>query len=181
MTKKKAETKKLPAEKSKPTEPLKEQPPKAVTKTASGIFSQIQAKTGIDNKKIDEWQKKWIKLPEQRTKYKYLSTAPAVVGEEMFAMVNDIIDFIQKEEGGQSILFKKIKEKTKDFVKNPFDYLKQKAEAARKKFTEAKTVAQEKGVQAKEMAEKAKQKTSEVKEVVKEKSVITKKLKKQKK
>jgi len=149
MTKKKVEAKKPPEKTSKPSTTPKEQPPKAVIKTASGIFAQIQAKTGLENKKIDEWQKKWISLPEKRTKYEHLKDAPNVVGEEVYAMVNDIIDFIQKEEGGQSLLFKKIKEKTKDFVKNPFEFLKQKAEAARKKFTETKTVAQEKGAQAK--------------------------------
>jgi hypothetical protein len=36
------------------------------------IFAKIQAKTGVDNKKIDEWQKKWLLLPEHRTKYEHL-------------------------------------------------------------------------------------------------------------
>jgi len=174
MPKKKIATKKLPEKTIKPSEPPKEQPPKAVAKTASGIFNQIQTKTGIENKKINEWQSKWLQLPEQRTKYEHLKDAPSVVGEELFAMVNDIINFIQKEEGGKSIIFKKIKEKTKDFVKNPFEFLKRKAEATRKKYDEAKIIAQEKSAQAKEIAEKAKQKASEAKEAIQEKTATEK-------
>ena len=59
--------------------------------------------------KVDAWQKKWLEVPANRKKYEKLSDAPEVVGEELTAIVNDIIDFAQGEETGKSGLFKKLK------------------------------------------------------------------------
>lgn len=81
---------------------------------------QIQAKTGMDDKKVNEWQKKWLAMPATRKKYEKLADAPEVVGEELFAMTNDIVDFMQGEKTGQSNLFKKINEKGNKLFKNLF-------------------------------------------------------------
>ena len=109
-----------------------------VREASDKIFAKIGDKTGIDKKKVDEWQKKWLLVPETRTKYKHLENLPDVMGEELFAMTNDIIDFVQKEEGGKSIVFKKMKDSFKDFMSNPFAYLRKKAEESKKKMMEAK-------------------------------------------
>ena len=95
-----------------------------VTKTVSDIFAKIQAKTGVNKKKVDEWQKKWLAMPEKRTKYEHLKDLPEVVGEELFAVTNDIIDFIQKEEGGKSVALKGLKEEGGKFAKQSLDFLK---------------------------------------------------------
>jgi hypothetical protein len=126
-----------------------------VTKTAGDIFNKIQAKTGVDNKKIDEWQKKWLAVPENRTKYEHLKDAPAVMGEELFAMFNDIVDFVQREEGGKSHVFKKLKEEGGAFLHHPIEYLQKKGEEARKKAEEAKKFAEKKAEEAKKAAKKA--------------------------
>lgn len=102
-------------------------------KTAMDIFAQIKTKIStIDDKKVDEWQKKWLAMPEKRAKYGNIKDAPTVVGEELFAMTNDIIDFIQKQEGGKSLVFKKIKENIKGFMNNPSESLKNMSVEAKK-------------------------------------------------
>ena len=109
---------------TKPKKSTKKAEKNPVSKAAQGIFDKIQAKAGIDNKKIDKWQKKWITTPETRTKYKHLQDTPAVVGEELLAMTNDIIDFIQGQESGQSHVFAKLKKESKALASHPKDYLK---------------------------------------------------------
>ena len=109
----------------KPTKPSGAKKPDQVAKTVSDIFAKIQAKTKVDNKKVDEWQKKWLAMPEKRTKYKHLEDVPQIAGEELFAMCNDVIDFIQKQEGGKSTALKKLKEKGGVFFKQSLDFLKQ--------------------------------------------------------
>ncbi|MBN2096541.1 hypothetical protein JW752_04055 [Candidatus Peregrinibacteria bacterium] len=126
----------------------------AVTKAAGDIFTKIKIKTGIDNKKVDAWQEKWLAVPKNRTKYEHLKDVPAVMGEELFAMTNDIINFIQREEGGQSHIFKKLKEEGGAFLHHPIEYLQKKGEAAKKKAGEAKAMAQKKAGEAKKAAEK---------------------------
>lgn len=161
-TTKKEESKKVSDKTAQPAKSEKEvSKPHPAAKTAEGIFAQIQAKTGLDNKKIDEWQKKWISLPEKRTKYEHLKDAPDVVGEEVYAIANDIIDFIQREEGGKSVIFKNIKEGVGSFIHNPGGYLKEKAaqlkgmvEKTKNKTNEVKNSAQAKASQVKEVAEK---------------------------
>ncbi len=126
----------------------------AITKAAGDIFNKIQKKTGIDKKKVDAWQNKWIKLPEKRTKYEHLKDAPAVMGEELFAMANDIVDFAQGEHTGQSHVFGKIKENVSGFVKNPAGYVKEKGELAKKKAMEAKALAEKKAGEIKKSGKK---------------------------
>ena len=82
----------------------------AVTKAASDVFAKIKAKVPVDNKKVDAWQKAWLAMPKNRKKYEHLKDAPQVAGEELIAMTNDIVDFVQREGGGNSHVFNKIKE-----------------------------------------------------------------------
>ncbi len=117
------------------------------------IFSKIGEKTGINKKKVDKWQSKWLAVPKNRTKYESLKDAPTVMGEEMFAITNDIVDFCKGEHGEQSHVFKAIKEEAGGFFKNPAAFLQQKAEEGKKKMMEIKKMAEK---QAKETAKKAK-------------------------
>ncbi|MBU1017736.1 hypothetical protein KKA33_01770 [Patescibacteria group bacterium] len=126
----------------------------AVTKAAGDIFTKIKTKTGVDNKKVDAWQEKWLAVPKNRTKYEHLKDVPMVMGEELFAMTNDIINFVQREEGGQSHVFKKLKEEGGAFLHHPIEYLQKRGEAAKKKAGEAKEMAQKKVGEAKKMTEK---------------------------
>ncbi|MBI5754863.1 hypothetical protein HZA41_01430 [Candidatus Peregrinibacteria bacterium] len=106
-------------------EPAKETPSKdapqgkGVKKAVHHIFSKIQTKTGLDDKKVDEFQKKWFAIPENRTKYEHLKNVPDVVGEELFAMFNDIIDFVQDQEGGKSHVFASLKNEAMEIKKDP--------------------------------------------------------------
>ena len=121
----------------------------AVTQAAGNVFGKIKAKTGIDAKKVDAWQAKWIALPENRKKYEHLTDVPEVLGEEIFAMTNDIVDFCQGQEGGKSNVFKSIKENVGGFLKHPVAFLKQKGEEGKKKALEAKNMAAKKAGEAK--------------------------------
>ena len=137
----------------------------AVTKSASDIFAKIKAKApSIDNKKVDAWQKAWLAMPENRKKYEHLQDAPKVVGEELIAMTNDIVDFVQREGGGNSHLFQKIKDGIKKF---DFHKLLDKAKASigqiKGKAMDAKNMAIEKAKDAKSVADKAKDVAKKVK------------------
>ena len=66
-----------------------------VTKAAGGVFNKLMGH--LDQKKVDEWQKKWLAVPENKKKYETIKDAPEVVGEELLEMTNDIIDFVQKQ------------------------------------------------------------------------------------
>lgn len=134
-----------------------------VTKTAADIFAKVKAKTGVSNEKVDAWQKSWLAMPKNRKKYEHLQDAPKVVGEELVAMSNDIIDFVQGEHGAQSQVFSKLKEEGSSFFKHPVDYIGAKVDkgvdsimAAKKKAEEGAGKAKQKAGQAKAMAEKAK-------------------------
>jgi len=81
------------------------------TQKNPNMIKKIQEKTGIDNKKIDQFQDEWIAMPKTRTKYKNVSDAPKVLGEELFAITNDLIDSVQGEKSNKSVIFKKIKSK----------------------------------------------------------------------
>ena len=91
-----------------------------------GIFAKIQSKTGIEDKKIDEFQEKWLAIPENRTKYKHLVDAPTIVAEELFAMFNDIIDFMQSQEAAKSHVFESLRAEAKAIKKSPEIYLGEK-------------------------------------------------------
>ena len=101
--------------------------PNEATKQASAsIFAKIKDKaTHITPEQVDAWQKAWLAMPETRKKYEHLEDAPKVVGEELVAMSNDIVDFVQGQAGGKSEVFQKVK----NFFNNPFDFLKPKTPA----------------------------------------------------
>ncbi|MBN1258667.1 hypothetical protein JXA05_02830 [Candidatus Peregrinibacteria bacterium] len=113
-----------------PVAPVPAQPNAATRQASASIFTKIKNKvTHVTPEQMDAWQKSWLGMPETRKKYEHLEDAPQVVGEELIAMSNDIIDFIQKQEGGKSVVFKKIKEA----LANPMAFIKKKiAERATK-------------------------------------------------
>ncbi|MBN2306475.1 hypothetical protein JXD20_00660 [Candidatus Peregrinibacteria bacterium] len=80
---------------------------KKAAKTVDDVFGKL--KKHFEPVKVDAWQKKWLEVPANRKKYEKLSDAPEVVGEELTAIVNDIIDFAQGEETGKSGFLKKMK------------------------------------------------------------------------
>ncbi len=84
-----------------------------------GLFAKVQEKTGLRDEKIEEFQKKWLEVPETRTKYKHWWDAPAIGGEELYAMFNDIIDFVQAQEVGQSHVFSALREESEKILKDP--------------------------------------------------------------
>jgi len=127
----------------------------AVTKKAGEIFKKIQEKTGVDNKKIDKWQNAWLEMPETRKKYEHLKDAPQMVLEEALGMTNDIIDFVQGEEVGESHVFASIKSELSEAWHNPMDYFQKKIQEGKDAAMKAKKIAEEKALQAKGMAEKA--------------------------
>ena len=118
--------------KSAPAPELKQAaPPKDFHAVARDVFAKIKAKTGLDNAKVDAWQAKWLAMPQTRKKYEHLQDAPMVVLEESLAMANDIIDFVQGEEGGKSEALKKMKVSGVEWLHKAADFVKQKiAEAA---------------------------------------------------
>jgi len=138
-----------------------------VTKTASDIFSKIQAKTGIDNKKIDAWQKSWLAMPKNRKKYEHLKDAPQVAGEELIAMSNDIIDFVQGEEAGQSHVLNKLKAEWSSFFRHPGGYVMAKYKKGEEIAKSVTAKAKEEMAKAKSVAEKTKAKMGKTKSVTK--------------
>ncbi len=110
-----------------------------VTKVADEVFGKL--KKHFEPKKVDAWQKKWLEVPENRKKYEKLADAPEVAGEEFMAMANDIINFAQGEEGGQSNVFKKVKAKTAGFFKDPIGFLHEKAAKGKEMANKAKGAA----------------------------------------
>jgi len=140
------------------TPPTKQDlPSPAVKKASEDIFAKIKAKTGLSNEKVDAWQKNWFIMPATRKKYEHLTDAPQVAGEELFAMTNDIIDFVQRQPGGQSVVFKKLKEQGAEFLHNPKDYLKSKYQKGKGFFESVAAHMKSKSeqVKAKEQVEKA--------------------------
>jgi hypothetical protein len=95
-----------------------------VQKASGDVFAKIKEVSGASSKKVDEWQKTWLAMPETRKKYAHLTDAPEVVGEELLAITNDVINFVQQQEGGQSVVFKKIKAGLGKLFKSPLDYFK---------------------------------------------------------
>lgn len=90
----------------------------------------VVLKTHFEKEKVNNWQKKWLAVPENRKKYEKLADAPVVVGEELVAVTNDIIDFIQGEDGSQSNIVKGLKDRFQPFFKHPVASLKQEANKA---------------------------------------------------
>ncbi|MFH0837657.1 MAG: hypothetical protein V1880_00105 [Patescibacteria group bacterium] len=112
---------------------------KSSVKAADQVFTKL--KGHFDAKKVDAWQEKWLAVPANRKKYEKLADAPEVVGEELIAMTNDIIDFIQGEEGGKSNIFKKVKNSLGGFFKHPVQFLQKKATEGKAMTGKARTTA----------------------------------------
>lgn len=99
-------------------------PEQKATEMANKLFKGAVAKVkSIDSAKVESWQQKWLALPANRKKMERWYDAPQVATEEVLAMTNDIIDFMQKQEGGQSLVFKKLKEGFKSFKQNPWMFV----------------------------------------------------------
>jgi hypothetical protein len=93
-------------------------------KAAHGFFAKVQEKTGLDDKKIDTFQEKWLSIPGNRTKYRRWWDAPAIMGEEMYAMFDDIIEFVQDQEGGKSHVFASLHKEAKEVLRDPEGYFR---------------------------------------------------------
>jgi hypothetical protein len=114
-----------------------------VTKAAGDVFEKL--KEHFEPEKVDAWQKEWLGMPEKRKKYEKISDTPEVVGEELIAMSNDIIDFIQGQKGGKSNIFKKIKTAGTSFFKNPAKFIDQTVNKGKKAVGEVTNQAKEAG------------------------------------
>ena len=152
-TEKKVETAEQAA---KPVEAKEKTANVPVQKASVDIFAKIKEVSGASSKKVDEWQKTWLAMPETRRKYAHLTDTPEVVGEELLAITNDVINFIQKQEGGQSVVFKKIKAGLGKLFKTPIDYFKAVYKKNQEKTAALAEKAKETAGQAKAVAEKAK-------------------------
>lgn len=140
-----AETKKKTT--AKTSTPSAKQAGDKAAKVAGDVFGKL--KGHFEPKKVDEWQKKWLEVPANRKKYDKIADAPEVVGEELTAMTNDIIDFIQGEAGGKSNVFKKIKGSLGGLFKNPVKFVQAQA-------TKGKEMAEKSAKQAKSAPDEAK-------------------------
>lgn len=125
----------------------------------SGMFKKVGQHTGATNQRINEWQEKWLAVPKNRTKYESIKDVPDVMGEEVFAMFNDIIDFVQREEGGQSHVFNKLKDEGRELAKDPKAFMGGKVD-------QGKELAKEGMEKAKGVAASAKDKAEEVKKTM---------------
>lgn len=182
---------KKPAEESKiktPTqtevkpagEAAKQKPIDILTSKASDIFAKIKAKTGIDSKKIDEFQKSWLAVPENRKKYEHIADVPEVAVEEILAMTNDIIDYCQGQDASQSHVLKNLKEKGAKFLHGPIETLKQTFTKGKQSVGDVNAKPKEgEDEKTKPVAEQVKTKVVEVKKKTAEKTKnISKKTKK---
>ena len=70
-------------------------------------------------------------MPATRTKYQHLTDAPLVAIEEGMAMANDIIDFLQNQEAGRSMVFHELKAEADELVHHPVDFFKSRYEKAK--------------------------------------------------
>ncbi len=121
-------------------------------KAAGEVFGKL--KKQFDAKKVDAWQEKWLAVPANRKKYEKISDAPEVAGEELMAMANDIINFAQGEEGGNSHLFKKVKTGLGGFFKNPAKFMQDQAAKGKKMANKAKDTASKAAKSTKKAAKK---------------------------
>lgn len=101
-------------------------------KKAGDVFDDL--KKQFEPKKVDAFQKKWLSVPKNRKKYKQISDAPEVALNEMKDMTNDLIEFMQGEEGHHSKLLKKAKEGLTNFLKNPAGYFEKEKEDDKQTF-----------------------------------------------
>lgn len=168
----KIDPKKAAAEAKKKAEEVKKKlTDNQLTKTASDLFAKIKAKTGASSKKVDKWQKSWLAMPETRKKYQHLTDVPEIVGEELLGITNDVINFIQREEGGDSAIFKKIKGEFSEMTHHPVSYFKG-------KWEKGKSAVKSATAKAKAGVEKAKAMTGKVKTKAGKTKPMAKKIKK---
>lgn len=132
------------------------------------VFENL--KKHFEPTKVDEFQAKWLALPENRKKYEKITDAPQVAVEEVIAMTNDLIQYIQGQTGGNSGFLKKIKAGLSTFFKNPAKFVQEKAEAGKEMAVEMKDSAQGK---IKEVTSNLKDKTEEKVDDVKKKTKIS--------
>ncbi len=145
-----------PSANKAPAKPVTPTPAGGFHQTVHGIFGKIQAKTGLSDEKLDKFQEAWLKMPETRRKYEHLTDAPLVAIEEGMAMANDILDFLQNEESGKSLVFKGLKEEAHELVSHPVDYFKNKFNATKSFVEHLKETIQGEAKEARERAEKSK-------------------------
>jgi hypothetical protein len=189
----KVDPKKAAAEAKKKAEEVKKKlTDNQVAKTATDLFAKIKEKTGASSKKVEQWQQTWLAMPKTRKKYEHLTDAPEIVGEELLGITNDIINFIQGQEGGDSAIFKKIKGEVHEMTHHPINYFKGKWEKgkstvqsitgkAKAGMEKAKDISEKtkSGVaKAKESAVKAKNMAGKAKAVAKKAKSVAKKVKK---
>ncbi|MFH0820837.1 MAG: hypothetical protein V1908_03620 [Candidatus Peregrinibacteria bacterium] len=157
MTKSKKPTKqtKPSAAKAIPAKPTAA-PSEVFHKAVHGIFGKIQTKTGLSNEKIDQFQKEWMALPATRRKYEHLTDAPMVALEEGVAMANDILDYLEGQEGGKSLVFKSLKEEAHELVTHPVDYFKTRFDRAKSFVEHIKETIQAEAKEAKKQTSSAK-------------------------
>ena len=136
-----------------------------ITKAASDVFAKIKARTGINQKKVDAWKKSWLAMPKTKKKYEHLQDAPQVVGEELLAMSNDIVDFVQGKGGGHSDVFKGMKAEFSSMFKDPLGFFKAKLEKGKVVAISLKEKVQTGMNKAKEGAAKAKETIGKAKKV----------------
>ena len=151
-TKKKSPTKTPPAGVKTPMADAQKGAEK-LSKAADQVFGKL--KKHFDKKKVDAWQAKWLAVPANRKKYQKIADAPEVVGEELIAITNDIIDFVQGEEGGKSNILKKLKGGLSGFFKNPVNFVQKQAAQGRVMAEKAVDQAKKEAGKAKSVADKA--------------------------
>lgn len=108
----------------------------AEAKKQEAFFAKF--KKHFDAQHVDEFQKKWLALPENRKKYEKITDVPLVAAQEIIAMTNDLIDHVQGQKAEQSGFLKRIKTGFSNFFKNPAKYVQDKAEDVKDKAIEIK-------------------------------------------
>lgn len=109
--------------------------PATVHQKAADVLEKL--KHHFEPEKVNAFQEKWLAVPANRKKYKKITDAPQVAAEEILAMTNDLIDYIQGEKVGQSTFLQKIKKGVSGFFKNPAQYVQQKGAQGAEKVNEA--------------------------------------------
>lgn len=105
-----------------------------VHQKAADVLEKL--KNHFEPEKVNAFQEKWLAVPANRKKYEKITDAPQVAAEEILAMTNDLIDYIQGEKAGQSTFLQKIKKGVSGFFKNPAQYVQQKTEQRAEKVNE---------------------------------------------
>ena len=108
--------------------------PAAVHQKAADVLEKL--KNHFEPEKVNAFQEKWLAVPANRKKYEKITDAPQVAAEEILAMTNDLIDYIQGEKTRQSTFLQKIKKGVSGFFKNPAQYVQEKTEQGAEKVNQ---------------------------------------------